>query len=88
MRASRGQQDQRDLYKTPVDDSLLFNNLSKAGFQTQLALNHDGKYGDLLKEIRNEGGMSAPLFDNKQAAPYLRGFDGSQIYDDYSVLSN
>lgn len=88
LRASRGQQDQRDLYKTPVDDSLLFNNLSKAGFQTQLALNHDGKYGDLLKEIRNEGGMSAPLFDNKQAAPYLRGFDGSQIYDDYSVLSN
>lgn len=88
LRASRGQQDQRDLYKPPIEDSLLFNNLSKAGFQTQLALNHDGKYGDLLKEIRNEGGMTVPLFDNKQATPYLRGFDGSQVYDDYSVLSN
>ncbi|MBU3582270.1 cellulose biosynthesis protein BcsG [Polynucleobacter sp. AP-Capit-er-40B-B4] len=88
LRASRGQQDQRDLYKPPVEDSLLFNNLAKAGFQTQLALNHDGKYGDLLKEIRNEGALTAPLFDNKQATPYLRGFDGSQVYDDYSVLSN
>ena len=88
LRASRGQQDQRDLYKPPIEDALLFNNLSKAGFQTQLALNHDGKYGDLLKEIRNEGGMTVPLFDNKQATPYLRGFDGSQVYDDYSVLSN
>lgn len=88
LRASRGQQDQRDLYKPPIEDSLLFNNLSKAGFQTQLALNHDGKYGDLLKEIRNEGGMTVPLFDNKQATPYLRGFDGSQVFDDYSVLSN
>jgi len=88
LRSSRGQQDQRDLYKPAVEDSLLFNNLNKTGFQVQLALNHDGKYGDLLKEIRNEGGMSAPLFDNTQAAPYLRGFDGSQIFDDYSVLSN
>ena len=88
LRGSRGQQDQRDLYKPPVEDSLIFNNLNKTGYQVQLALNHDGKYGDLLKEIRNEGGMSAPLFDNTQATPYLRGFDGSQIYDDYSVLSN
>ena len=88
LRSSRGQQDQRDLYKPPVDDSLLFNNLGKTGFQVQLALNHDGKYGDLLKEIRNEGGMTAPLFDNTKATPYLRGFDGSQVYDDYSVLSN
>ncbi len=88
LRASRGQQDQRDLYKAPVEDSLVFNNLNKTGYQVQLALNHDGKYGDLLKEIRSEGGMSAPLFDNTQATPYLRGFDGSQVYDDYSVLSN
>ncbi|QWE07953.1 cellulose biosynthesis protein BcsG [Polynucleobacter ibericus] len=88
LRSSRGQQDQRDLYKPAIDDSLLFNNLNKTGFQVQLALNHDGKYGDLLKEIRNEGGMSAPLFDNTKATPYLKGFDGSQIYDDYSVLSN
>lgn len=88
LRGSRGQQDQRDLYKPAVEDSLLFSNFNKTGFQVQLALNHDGKYGDLLKEIRNEGGMSAPLFDNTQATPYLRGFDGSQIYDDYSVLSN
>jgi cellulose synthase operon protein YhjU len=88
LRASRGQQDQRDLYKAPTQDSLLFSNLNKTGYQVQLALNHDGKYGDLLKEIRNEGGMSAPLFDNTQATPYLKGFDGSQIYDDYSVLSN
>jgi cellulose synthase operon protein YhjU len=88
LRGSRGQQDQRDLYKPAVEDSLLFSNLNKTGYQVQLALNHDGKYGDLLKEIRNEGGMSAPLFDNTKATPYLRGFDGSQIYDDYSVLSN
>jgi cellulose synthase operon protein YhjU len=88
LRASRGQQDQRDLYKKPIADSLLFDNLKDAGFQTQFALNHDGKYGDLLKEIRDDGGLSAPLFDNQKATPYLRAFDGSQIYEDYSVLSN
>jgi len=88
LRSSRGQQDQRDLYKPAIEDSLLFSNLNKTGYQVQLALNHDGKYGDLLKEIRNEGSMSAPLFDNSQATPYLRSFDGSQVYDDYSVLSN
>jgi cellulose synthase operon protein YhjU len=88
LRASHGQQDQRDLYRPPVDGSLLFNNLKGVGFETQLALNHDGKYGDLLKEIRNEGGLAAPLFDNRQSTPYLKGFDGSQIYDDYEVLSN
>ena len=88
LRASHGQQDQRDLYKPAVDGSLLFNNLNKTGFQVQLALNHDGKFDNLLKEIRNEGGMSAPLFDNTKTTPYLRGFDGSQVYDDYSVLSH
>lgn len=88
LRASHGQQDQRDLYKPAVDGSLLFNNLNKTGYQVQLALNHDGKFDNLLKEIRNEGGMSAPLFDNTQTTPYLKGFDGSQVYDDYSVLSN
>ena len=88
LRASHGQQDQRDLYKPPVDGSLLFNNLNKTGYQVQLALNHDGKFDNLLQEIRNEGGMSAPLFDNTKTTPYLKGFDGSQVYDDYSVLSN
>lgn len=88
LRASKGQQEHKELYNPPVGDSLLFNHLSDSGFQTQLAMNHDGKFGGLLKEIRNEGGFKAPLYDNKSALPYLKGFDGSQIYDDYSVLSN
>ena len=88
LRASHGQQDQRDLYKPAIEGSLLFNNLKAVGFDTQLALNHDGKYGDLLKEIRGYGSLSAPMFDNKQSAPYLKGFDGSQVYDDYAVLSS
>jgi cellulose synthase operon protein YhjU len=88
LRASHGQQDQRDLYKATKENSLLFNNLNKVGYQVELALNHDGRFGNLLKEIRNEGGLVAPLFDNAKATPYLKSFDGSQIYDDYSVLSN
>ena len=51
-------------------------------------MNHDGKFGDLLTEIRTQGGLKSPLFDNRSSTPYLKGFDGSQIYDDYSVLSN
>ena len=87
LRGSTGQEIQKDLYKAPLDDSLIFRHLSNAGYQTQLAMNHDGKFGDLLKEIRSFGGLKAPLFDNKTTTPYLKGFDGSQIYDDYSVLS-
>ena len=88
LRSSKGQQDQKGLYAPAINGSLLFDHLSDAGFQTQLALNHDGKFGGLLKEIRNEGGFKAPLYDNKTSSPYLKGFDGSQIYDDYSVLSS
>lgn len=88
LRASHGQQDQRDLYKAANENALLFNNLNRKGYHVELALNHDGKFGNLLKEIRNEGGMAAPLFDNSKATPYLKSFDGSQIYDDYAVLSN
>jgi cellulose synthase operon protein YhjU len=88
LRASIGQQEQKDLYTPPVEESLIFANLSKAGYQTQMAMNHDGKFGGLLDEIRTYGGLKAPMFNNKSTIPYLKGFDGSQIYDDYSVLSS
>jgi cellulose synthase operon protein YhjU len=88
LRASKGQQEQKELYAPAISGSILFDHLSDAGFQAQLAMNHDGKFGGLLKEIRNEGGLKASLYDNKTTLPYLKGFDGSQIYDDYSVLSN
>ena len=87
LRSSRGQQNYAALYKPPVQDSLLFENFQKTGYQTQLAMNHSGQYDNLLSEIRDLGGIESPLFDNGSAVPYLKGFDDTTIYDDYSVLS-
>lgn len=87
LRSSKGQQNYVDLYKPSPKDALIFDNLQKEGFQTQLAMNHNGQYDNLLDGIRDLGGITSPLFSNASAKPYLKSFDGTTVYDDFSVLS-
>ena len=87
LRSSTGHQKHVKLYDPVEPGTQTFENLRAVGFATHWALNHDGRYGKFLSEIRTSGGLRGSAFSNKNALPYLKSFDGSAIVDDYSVLS-
>jgi cellulose synthase operon protein YhjU len=60
--------------------------LKQAGFETRLALNHDGHFDDFLGTVRAQGnqGLQALPLDGLPVAQ--RSFDDSPIYDDLAVL--
>jgi len=87
LRGSCGQPRHKQLYDEPLQQCLTFGNLSRIGFQEQLAMNHNGQYGGFLDDLRVRGGLTAPLFENKNLPPYLQSFDGSPVYEDFPVLS-
>ena len=87
LRGSCGQQQHARLYDPTKPQCQTFNNLQQIGFEPQLAMNHDGRYGNLLAAINEQGGLPAPLFDTKGVPPYLQSFDGTPVANDFAVLS-
>lgn len=87
LRGSCGQPKHKALYDPPLRRCLTFDNLSASGFKPEFAMNHDGHFGGFLDDVRQRGGLQAPQFDNKGLPPYLQSFDGSPVFDDFSVLS-
>ncbi len=87
LRASCGQASHKGLYSPEDAKCYLFDNLAKLGFKEQLMLDHNGQFGDFLKELRQDGGMQAPLIDQSGLPVNLLGFDNSPIYDDAAVLN-
>ncbi|HGH3372912.1 cellulose biosynthesis protein BcsG [Kluyvera intermedia] len=87
LRASCGQPSHTDLYQPAGNQCYLFDNLSKLGFTQHLALDHDGVFGNFLKEVREYGGMQSPLMDQSNLPVNLRSFDNSPVYDDLAVLN-
>lgn len=87
LRGSCGQPKHKTLYDPAAPQCLTFENLHQAGFDLQLAMNHDGHYGGFLDDVRERGGLQANMFDTQGLPPYLQSFDGSPVHDDYSVLS-
>ncbi|WP_038159103.1 cellulose biosynthesis protein BcsG [Trabulsiella guamensis] len=87
LRASCGQPSHTNLYQPAGNECYIFDDLARLGFTEQLMLGHDGVFGDFLKEVRNQGGMQAPLMDQKGLPVQLLGFDGSPVYDDLANLN-
>lgn len=85
-RAACGQTPHKALYTPAADSCYLMPSLKQAGFETNIALNHDGHFDDFLTEIRKQG-VSAPLMPLNGVSIPQRGFDNSPIYDDFGVLS-
>lgn len=85
-RALCGQTPHKALYSPAPDNCYLFPNLARAGFETNLAFNHDGHFDDFLAGVRQQG-VSAPLMPVNGVAAPMHGFDGSPIYDDLGVLN-
>ncbi|WP_368299654.1 cellulose biosynthesis protein BcsG [Kluyvera sichuanensis] len=86
LRASCGQPSHTNLYQPAGNQCYLFDNLSKLGFTQHLMLDHNGVFGDFLKEVRENGGMQSPLMDQSKLPVNLLSFDGSPVYDDLAVL--
>lgn len=86
LRASCGQPSHKNLYQPAANQCYLFDNTAKLGFTQHLMMGHNGQFGNFLKEVREQGGMQAPLMDQKGLPVTLLGFDGSPVYDDTAVL--
>jgi cellulose synthase operon protein YhjU len=86
LRANCGQASHLDLYGPPGEECSLMRNFERAGFKTQLLMNHDGRYGDFLADVRERGGLNVTPEDNRNSPVAMRSFDDSPIYDDYSLL--
>ena len=86
LRSSCGQTNQDLLFK-PVDEQChLFNNLAKLGYNSSVAMNHDGHFDDFIGLINQYGGVSASKLDFSEFSPSQYGFDGKPIYSDKEVL--
>ena len=88
LRASCGQTSHAQLYKTPADQCLLFDDLRKLGFADELMLNHTGEFDGFLQEVREQGQLPPPALGTAPGVPraYV-SFDGSPIWRDRDVLS-
>lgn len=88
LRAKCGQPRHGDMYEPTADKCYLMDTLKKSGFETEVALNHDGKFDNFLGQVQKYGRLTAsPLpLDGLEPAQYA--FDKSPVYDDLSVLDH
>jgi cellulose synthase operon protein YhjU len=87
LHGSCGQPKHSGLYDPVAPQCQMFNDLEQIGFEPQLAMNHDGRYGGFLADLRERGGLKVPLFNVQGAPKYLQSFDGSPVHGDYTVLT-
>lgn len=87
LRGTCGQTVEAKLYDPAGDGCFVMDGLQNAGFETHWAMNHDGHFGNFFGDVRDRGGLNAPLEDNTGATAAQQAFDGTPVYSDYSVLS-
>jgi cellulose synthase operon protein YhjU len=85
LRAPCGQPKHDALWKPAAAQCLLMPDLQQAGFEPQLAMNHDGHFDNFLDHVRAQSVLATPVSLKGIEAPQ-RGFDDSRIYDDIAVL--
>jgi cellulose synthase operon protein YhjU len=87
LRGSCGQTSEARLYDPAAGDCLVMDGLQQAGFEPHWVMNHDGHFGNFFGDVRDRGGVRVALEDPGGASPAQQAFDGSTVYNDYSVLS-
>lgn len=85
-RASCGQSLHSDLYQQTDKRCYLFQNLAQLGFKNELVMDHSGKFGDYLKQLREYAGIQAELMPAGDAKQGLTAFDGEPLYQDLAML--
>ena len=87
LRGACGQTQESKLYDAAGRECLVMDGLQTLGFQPHWVMNHDGHFGNFFADVRDRGGLSVPLEDNKGAPRIQESFDLAPIYSDYAVLS-
>lgn len=87
LRADCGQPPHDALFNTSgAARCEMFRNLSSLGFDKKLVMNHDGEFGSFLRQLRENGGIDAPLNAQQNLLVAQKSFDGTPIYDDGATL--
>ncbi|CAM0121896.1 cellulose phosphoethanolamine transferase [Stenotrophomonas maltophilia] len=86
LRASCGQTSHTGLFDPVPAECQLFSNLQRLGFQSQLAMNHDGHFDDFIGELHQYGGLQAQPMDISAFPKALVAFDKSPLRRDGDVL--
>jgi cellulose synthase operon protein YhjU len=87
QRANCGQTTNAALYNPVSDQCYLMRNLELSGFESQLAMNHDGHFDDFLKLIQEQHFNVKPMSLVGETV-VQQAFDDAPIYDDLSVLTH
>ena len=86
LRATCGQSSNDELYRPVADQCYLMDSLKRSGFESQLAMNHDGHFDDFLKTVQAQHLNVSPM--PLAGIPVAQhAFDGAPIFDDLSVLT-
>ncbi|HFF6002417.1 cellulose biosynthesis protein BcsG [Stenotrophomonas maltophilia] len=86
LRASCGQTSHTALFDPVPAECQLFSNLQHLGFQSELAMNHDGHFDDFIGELHQYGGLQAQPMDISAFPKALVAFDKSPLRRDGDVL--
>ena len=86
LRASCGQTSHTRLFDQVTADCQLFSNLQRLGFQSELAMNHDGHFDDFIGELSHYGGLQAAPMDISAMPRALVAFDKTPLRRDGDVL--
>ncbi|UID80827.1 cellulose biosynthesis protein BcsG [Stenotrophomonas maltophilia] len=86
LRASCGQTSHTGLFDPVPAECQLFSNLQRLGFQSELAMNHDGHFDDFIGELHQYGGLQAQPMDISAFPKALVAFDKSPLRRDGDVL--
>jgi len=88
MRASCGQSNHSDLYRSTPKACNLFDNLANLGFEKQMFMNHDGNFDNFLPLVQKEGGLNDKLLDMSGVDVAQYSFDGTPILGDLASLEH
>lgn len=87
LRATCGQQEHGKMYAPVPEKCYLMNSLLRSGFESELALNHDGKFDDFIGQVQSVGRLTVPPMPLDGLRVALRAFDDAAVYDDLDVLN-
>ncbi|WP_459040721.1 cellulose biosynthesis protein BcsG [Stenotrophomonas sp. PSU-St83] len=87
LRASCGQTSHIALFDPVPAECQLFSNLQRLGFQSELAMNHDGHFDNFIGELSQYGGLQARPMDISAFPRALVAFDKSPLRRDGDVLN-
>lgn len=87
LRGKCGQSTHDDLYKSPSDSCMLFDQLRRSGFEVEMGLNHDGRFQGFSQLVKsNLGGNTLQTIAHNEVPIGVQAFDGSQVGRDGDYL--